>query len=440
MSDLFTAGELKEIGDAIFRWLLANVFVLDNAVQLLVVVAAFGAAFVLSRRFSPLLDRLMAYRQVATLVGAIQPLVLPLTWLLLQWLTILAAGSLDWPHHVLEIAASLLTAWVAIRLVSQLVPDPLWAKVITWTVWSIAALNILNLLVPTIALLDSAAISIAGVRISPYTVVKTGIVLAVLLSLAFYLVGLIETRIRSSRALSPTVQVLFTKSLKATLVGFAVLIAINTFGIDLTGLAVVGGALGLGAGFGFQKVISNMVSGVVLLLDKSIRPGDVIAVSGTYGWVTALGGRYVSVVTRDGVEHLIPNETLISERVENWTHSNSYTRLKISVPVHYDTDLHTAIELCLSAAKGTDRVLTEPDPKCLLIAFGDSALELELRIWIADAHNGVQNVKSDVLLKIWELFREHGITIPYRQIDLHFPAAGEEVQLPKAVQRPAASG
>ena len=143
--------------------------------------------------------------------------------------------------------------------------------------------------------------------------------------------------------------------------------------------------------------------------------------------------------TRDGVEHLIPNETLISERVENWTHSNSYTRLKIAVPVHYDTDLHEAIDLCLAAAKGTDRVLAEPEPKCLLIAFGDSSLDLELRIWIADAHNGVQNVKSAVLLKIWELFREHGITVPYRQIDLHFPSEAA-AELPKAVQRPAASG
>ena len=439
MSDLFSANELKEIGDAIFQWLLANVFVLSNAVQLLVVAAAFGAALVLARRLSPLLERLTTYRQVATLVSAMLPLVLPLTWLLLQWLTILAAGALDLQHHVLEIAASLLTAWVAIRLVSQLVPNPLWAKVITWTVWSIAALNIVNLLAPTIALLDSAAITIGSVRVSPYTVAKTGVVLAVLLSLAFYLVGLIETKIRSSRALSPTVQVLFTKTLKATLVGFAVLVAINTFGIDLTGLAVVGGALGLGAGFGFQKVISNMLSGVVLLLDKSIRPGDVIAVSGTYGWVTSLGGRYVSVVTRDGVEHLIPNETLISERVENWTHSNSYTRLKIAVPVHYDTDLHQAIDLCLSAAKETERVLSEPEPKCLLVAFGDSSLDLELRIWIADAHNGVQNVKSAVLLRIWELFRDNGITVPYRQIDLHLPPAAER-ELPKAIQRPAASG
>jgi small-conductance mechanosensitive channel len=198
-----------------------------------------------------------------------------------------------------------------------------------------------------------------------------------------------------------------------------VLIGIHSLGIDLTAIAVVGGALGLGAGFGLQRVTSNVVSGVVLLLDKSIRPGDVISVSGTYGWVTALGGRYVSVVTRDGVEHMIPNETLISERVENWTHTNSHTRLKIPVRVHYETDVHKAIDICVRAACGIERVLEQPECKCLLVAFGENGLELEVRIWIGDAHNGVQNVKSAVLLKIWEMFREAGIRVPLPQRDVH---------------------
>jgi small-conductance mechanosensitive channel len=203
------------------------------------------------------------------------------------------------------------------------------------------------------------------------------------------------------------------------LVGLAVLIAIRSVGIDLTGLAVVGGALGLGVGFGLQKVVSNLISGVILLIDKSIKPGDVIAVSGTYGWVTALGGRYVSVVTRDGVEHLIPNETLISERVENWTHTNSRTRLKVDVGVHYRSDLKKVIEICEEAARVTDRVLADPAPKCLFIDFGDSALKLQVRFWIADAQNGVQNVKSEVLLRIWEIFQQQGIEVPYPQRDVH---------------------
>jgi small-conductance mechanosensitive channel len=288
----------------------------------------------------------------------------------------------------------------------------------TWAVWSVAALSILGLLDPTIAMLDAAALETPRLRVSLYSVIKSALVLGVLLTLASSVTRALAARIRTSRTLSASAQVLFTKSLRATLVGVAVLIGIHTLGIDLTAIAVVVSALGLGAGFGLQKVISNIVSGVVLLLDQSIRPGDVISVSGTYGWVTALGGRYVSVVTRDGVEHLIPNETLISERVENWTHTNSHTRLKIPVSVAYDTDVHQAMDICVEAACGTERVLAEPECRCLLIALGANGLELEVRIWIGDAHNGVQNVKSAVLLRIWDRFREAGIRVPFPQREI----------------------
>ena len=421
MDELFTAQRWAAIGDAIFQWLTVNVFVLGNAVQLAVVALAFGAALLATRRvLLPRIAALNVQPNILVVLEAVRPLVLPVIWLLLLSIAITTATAANWPQGVLAIWANLLTAWVAIRLVSQLVRNPVWSKVIAWTLWSIAALNILNLLTPAIAMLDSAAITIGtDWRISLYDVVKSTLALVALMWLAIYLTGVLETRVRTSRALSPSVQVLFVKAFKAVLVGFAVVIAITSLGIDLTALAVVGGALGLGAGFGLQRVISNMVSGVVLLLDQSIRPGDVISVSGTYGWVTALGGRYVSVVTRDGVEHLIPNELLISERVENWTHTSSQTRLKIAVPVHYDTDLPRAMELCQEAARETERVLEPPDPKCLLISFGDRALELELRIWIADAHNGVQNVKSDVLLKVWTKFQANGIKVPYPQRDVH---------------------
>lgn len=424
MSDLFDPQRFVAFGEAVYQWLLANVFVRDNAIQLLVIAATFVVALVLTRRLLPMLAKVPAQRPFTTLAAAITPLVLPVLWLMLQWLAILAAAGAEWPYGLLQIGASLLTAWVAVRLVSQLAPNQLWAKIVAWLVWSILALSILNLLDRTIAMLDAAAIEFGSSRISLYVVIKAVIAVAVLLSLAIYLTGVLETRIRASRALSPSVQVLFTKSLKVISITFVALIGITSLGIDITALAVVGGALGLGAGFGLQRVISNWVSGVVLLIDQSIRPGDVISVSGTYGWVTALGGRYVSVVTRDGVEHMIPNETLITERVENWTHTNSHTRLKIPVRVHYNTDVHQAIDLCVRAAAETERVLEQPECKCLLVAFGESGLELEVRIWIGDAHNGVQNVKSAVLLRIWELFREAGIRVPYPQRDVHFAEPG----------------
>lgn len=419
MSEYLSVEKLTEIVNFMGTWFTTNVLALGNAIQAAVVALALAAALPAAKRLSAWLEAYGPGKAFSRPAAALVPLALPAMWLVLQWLTILAAGALDWPHHLLSIVASLLTAWVLIRLFSQLARDPVWATVMAWTAWSIAALNILNLLEPTIALLDAAAITIGGLRISVYTVVKSTLALAALLWIALYVTGLLESRIRTARNLSPSVQVLFAKSLKTVLVTLAIYIAIKSVGIDLTALTVVGGAIGLGAGFGLQKTISNLISGVILLLDKSIKPGDVIAVAGTYGWVTALGGRYVSVVTRDGIEHLIPNETLISERVENWTHTDNQTRLKIPVGVHYKSDVKKALELCVDAATETPRVIKTPEPRCLLIGFGDSSVDLELRFWIADAYNGVQNVKSDVLLRIWEKFHEHAIEIPYPQRDVH---------------------
>ncbi|MCY3731902.1 MAG: mechanosensitive ion channel, partial [Rhodospirillaceae bacterium] len=354
MNEIFNAQQLAMLGDRAWAWVLDNVLVASNAVQLLVTLLLLGVAVVVARRLSPWLEQLRVRPGWTRPVNAVLAVLLPLVWLSAQWLATLTAGTMQWPQYLLELAATLLSVWVVISLVSRLVRDPLWSKVIAWTAWSIAALNILNLLDPTIAVLDAAAITIGALRISLYTVIQSTLALAILLSVALYVTRLLESRIQTSRTLSPSVQVLFAKSLKIVLVSLAVLIAIRSVGIDLTALAVLGGAIGLGIGFGLQKVISNLISGVILLVDKSIKPGDVISVGGTYGWVTGLGGRYVSIVTRDGIEHLIPNETLITERVENWTHSNNRSRLKARIGVHYGSDVRLAMKLCREAARSTE--------------------------------------------------------------------------------------
>jgi small-conductance mechanosensitive channel len=207
--------------------------------------------------------------------------------------------------------------------------------------------------------------------------------------------------------------------IKIVFVTVAILAAINSVGIDLTALAVFSGAVGVGLGFGLQKVVSNFVSGIILLLDRSVKPGDTIAVAGCYGKVDSLGARYASVITRDGIEHLIPNEEFITTRVENWSYSNDRIRLRTTVGIHYKSDVRKAIELCLDAAANTERVLSEPKPACLLRQFGDSSVDLEVRFWIRDPMNGRANVTSDLLLGIWDRFAEHGIEIPYPQRDLH---------------------
>lgn len=426
MSELFTPERLAAGFNAAYQWVLSNVLVPGNAAQVLVILATLGLAVLVTRRAQPRLESLRVNDGAARVGHIVAPLLLPLLWLVLVWVAMATARAAQWPLDVLEIAATLVTAWIAIRLVSQLVRNAVWATLFTWTAWTIAALSILGLLDPMIRLLDSAAITFGsdpGLRISLYTVAKSTLALVVLLTLAIYLTGLLESRIRTSRSLSPSLQVLFAKSLKIVLVTLAVLIAVRSLGIDLTALAVMGGAIGLGVGFGLQRVVANLVSGVILLVDKSIKPGDVIAVSGTYGWVTALGGRYVSVVTRDGVEHLIPNEVLMAERVENWTHTHSNTRLKVDIGIHYDSDVRKAIDLCVEATRDVPRVLEDPAPKCLLIGFGDSSVDLQLRFWIADAQNGVRNVTSEILLRVWDAFRAHGIEIPYPQRDVHVRSA-----------------
>ena len=411
---------LRQAGEA-WAWFGANVLTIWTAAQVgVALLLALLPAVVLARYVGPRLKHTSGHAVIRELKTALADIAMPATWTLLLWFATTVFAVYEWPHRALEIGASLLTAWVVIRLVSRVVRNPVAANAIVWVAWTIAALNILELLEPMVTALDSLAFSFKdNLRISAYDIVKSTLALAVLLWIAIQAGKILESRIRSSDVLSPSLKVLMSKSLHMVFIGLAVIIALNTVGIDLTTLAVFGGAIGLGIGFGLQKIVSNLISGVILLLDKSIKPGDVIAVEDTYGWVNTLGGRYVSVVTRDGNEHLIPNETLITERVENWTHSDRKLRVKAPVGIHYDADPHRAIEICIEAARTTDRIIDSPGPVCLLREFGDNSVNLEVRFWIRDAQNGVANVVSEVLLKIWDAFKEAGIEIPYPQRDLH---------------------
>lgn len=406
------------------EWLDANVLSTYPFVQLVAVAGLAVLAWALSLKLKSFLRTLEPRRSLAWLRDFLVANAFPVTLVAFLGAAMLLSLRMLWPFHIIEIAASLVTAWLVINAVSKVFRDSIWSRRLAWLIWIIAALNIVGLLGPVVSLLDSVAISLGGFRVSPYTVIKATVALAVLLSSAFYAARLSESRIHATEGLSPSLKVLISKSLKIVLVGLALLIAVRSLGIDLGALAIFGGAVALGVGFGLQKIISNLISGLILLVDKSIKPGDVIALGDTYGWVNSLGGRYVSVITRDGVEHLIPNETLITERVENWTYSNTRTRLRVQVGIHYDSDVRKAMALCMEAAEETDRVIKNPAPNCLLRGFGDSSVDLELRFWIMDPQNGVANVKSAVMLRIWDEFHEHGIEIPYPQRDLHLKTPG----------------
>jgi small-conductance mechanosensitive channel len=405
-------------------WLAENALALSIATfgQLAIVIAAFVAARILSPR---LRQFLAAHRwgrfeaQFARINLALAALTLPVIWMLLLWVALLIAAAAGLPLQVINLVASLLAAWIVIRFSANLLRDPLWSRFVTVVAWTIAALNILNLLAPTMALLDDAAVHVGALRVSALTVIKAVLLLALLLWLATAIGRMLERRVTSLNSLTPSLRVLVVKLLKIVLTLIAVVAALQSVGIDLTAFAVLTGAIGVGIGFGLQKMVSNFVSGITILLDRSIKPGDVIAVGETYGRVHSLGARYVSIVARDGREFLIPNEDLVTQQVENWTYSSEQIRLKVPIGVSYDSDPRRAIALCVEAAGAVERVLKTPEPACLIRGFGDSAIDLELRFWIGDPTNGVANVKSDVLLQVWDRFQQHGIEIPNPQRDFN---------------------
>jgi small-conductance mechanosensitive channel len=417
---------LKHINE----WWHHDVLQTSTAVQLGVLASVLLLAFFLGRPFRVYLRVLSTRLQsvgLSRLVLAFSNVAIALTWLFFQLIATGIARHHDLPYGALRIVSSLLTAWIVIRLLSHLIRDSGWSRFIAASAWIIAAMNIVGVLDDVVDFLDKFGLSVGDVNLTLLGIIKGGLVVALLLWLAGVVSEVVEKRISVVQIITPSSKALIAKVVKIAMITLAVLIGMDSVGIHLTSLAIFSGALGVGLGFGLQKIFSNLVSGFILLLDKSIKPGDVIAISGTYGWINALGARYVSVVTRDGIEHLIPNEELIIQRVENWSHSNSMVRLRIPVSISYDSDLRLAIRLCLESLEGVDRVLDDPAPRCLVKAFGDSSVDLEIRLWINDPQNGRSSMISDIYLKMWDLFHEHGVSIPYPQRDLHVKTfLGEE--------------
>ncbi len=423
MDQIFEFDGLSQTLIQIQTWALEKVFIASTLVQILAIVLSYWLATWLARRVAEWVENKtdvgwLRRAQFDRLRSAIPALTRPGIWLLLMWFVVLISSAAEWPHQISKGVVSLLNAWIVIRLAAIVIRDPGWSRLVAGAVWTVAALSIVNLLGPTVELLDSLAINLGDLRISVLGVGKGLLVLGFLLWLASFGSHLLERRISTLPNLTPSVQVLFAKLLKVTLFAIAIVAALHSVGIDLTAFAVFSGAVGLGVGFGLQKVVSNLISGVILLMDKSVKPGDVIAIDDRFGWINSLGARYVSLITRDGIEHLVPNEELISQRVENWSYSHQLVRLKVPLGIDYSSDVRAAIRVAEEAAGDVDRVLNDPAPGCRVLELGDSSINLELRIWIKDPKNGVTNVKSDVLLNVIDKFRENDIQIPFPRRDV----------------------
>jgi small-conductance mechanosensitive channel len=240
----------------------------------------------------------------------------------------------------------------------------------------------------------------------------------------------IEQRLKGAPHLNISLRVALTKIAKFALLFIAFMMALTEAGLNLASLTVFGGALGVGIGFGLQKIVSNFISGFILLGDRSIRPGDVISVGNNYGWVKQLRARYIVVRNRDGVETLIPNENLVTTDVINWSYSDRRVRVRIPVQISYDDDPEQAMAIMEQAGTANNRVLKVPEPAVRLMEFADSGIALELRVWMTDPEEGVGNVRSDINLAIWRGFKEAGITIPYPQRDVHLRQVVEPQPVP----------
>jgi len=352
---------------------------------------------------------------------------------------LLSRGILDAAHFdvtILDAAVRLVGAFVVIRIAVLLFAISLgnksWLQNIenrlTFAIWLASAADYLGWLDPIIAGLDSIGIASGKTRVTVWSVMKLLFTLTLFVLVAAWISRWLDRRLKKLSSLAPSTRIGLAKSANAFLIGLSILVGLNTAGVDLTALTVLTGAIGLGLGFGLQSIASNFVSGFVLLMDRSIKPGDVISLSGqsgtsteNFGWVQELRGRYVVVRDRDGIEMLVPNQQLISSAVINWSYTDPRIRLKLPIRISYNDDPELALQVLLMACEGQRRVLRDPAPVSRLMQFGDHGIELELRFWISDPQEGVNNVRSEVNRTIWALFKENKITIPVaqREIRIH---------------------
>ncbi len=417
--------QLFEFGQGLLRpW---------NAYQVFIAIGLLGVAFGLSRLFGPKLHNWMRTREGwpkwrYRYMLLLQKRLALIFFAVLIWIAVIVMREVTWPSrsYMLGIFANLATAWLLIALVTRLVHNSLLRGVLRYGAWIWVTLALIGVGEEIRQLMDSAALNLGSVRLSLWTLLQGAVMLGVTFAVARFVSGSTSASIRKNQDISPSMQVLVIKCLQVVLYGAAFFIGMRIVGIDLTGLAVLSGAIGVGLGFGLQKVVSNLVSGVIILLDKSIKPGDVISLGETFGWINSLGARYVSVVTRDGKEYLIPNEDLITGQVVNWSHSNDFVRLDIFFGTAYADDPHLVRRVAIEAAQSVERVLSSPKaPVCHVVGFGDSSVDYILRFWIKDPTGGLTNIRGNVYLALWDAFKEADINFPFPQREVRLLEADQ---------------
>ncbi len=415
-----------------------------NLLQLAVIAAAIAIGWWIASVLRPRFAQAEAPDDLASRTREATWVALPFAVILLILATTDGlVHALGMPARFIDVAVQLTGLLLLIRVVVYVIRVSIgararikgWGTPISVVVWVFLSLHLLGWGDTVIGLLDGIGINAGKTRISVWSVMKLLVTVSLFVVAAMWASRWLERRVLKLDGLAPNMRIGIAKFLQAFLVALSVLVGLNAAGLDLTTLNVLTGAIGIGLGFGLQSIAANFVSGFVLLMDRSIKPGDVISFTGMpgtttegFGWVEELRGRYVVVRDRDGVEMLVPNQNLITNPVINWSYTDPRVRLKLPVRISYGDDPELAMRLLLESTEGHRRIIRDPAPVARLMAFGDHGIELELRFWIPDPQEGVNNVRSDVNRAIWRLFKEHGLTIPMAQrhvrLEMVDPRAG----------------
>jgi small-conductance mechanosensitive channel len=331
-----------------------------------------------------------------------------------------------WHHvNVLSLAVPLLVSLAVIRsvfFVLRISFSGPWLASFERTfaafAWAVVALHITGLLPDLIDLLEGIDVTVGKQRLNVWLICQGIVTVLATLLLALWVAGTVEARLMTAPGLDSNLRIVFARLTKAVLIVLAILIGLPMVGIDLTTLSVFGGALGVGLGFGLQKIAANYVSGFIILLDRSIRIGDLISVGTDRGQVTRITTRYTVIKGMSGVEAIVPNETLVGSVVQNESYTDTRVRITLPVQVAYGTDLERAMAIMVEATAGQPRVLTDPGPKAFVVAFADSGINLELGFWVGDPEEGTLQLRSDINLAIWRAFQAAGVEIPFPQRDV----------------------
>jgi small-conductance mechanosensitive channel len=319
-----------------------------------------------------------------------------------------------WPSrsYLLSVAAKLAVAWLIIRLVTSVIRNAFVVRLVSLSAWLVAALSIVGQLGPTVDALDSVSIVLGGLRLTPLLLIKLGVLLIVALWLSNLASNFVESRITQSGDLTPSIQVLLVKMIRLGLMIFAVAVVMSAVGINLSALAIFSGAAGVGIGFGLQKIVANFISGIILLADKSVKPGDLVTIGDSSGRISAMKTRYISVAAGDGREYLIPNEDLVTQKVTNWTYTDKNTLVKVNFGTNYDADPRLVCKLAIEVAAMAPRSIKGKPPNCILTEFAEAGMKFSLTFWISDP-DGMDNVKSEAMLALWDVFKRENIRVPY---------------------------